>query len=239
MKCYAFLKSLLIENFSLDRFDIIFIKRLLRPRINTWNGVFMIESVRKIVNDAYKKGIILQKNRQSLDWLAKRARSMRMSSSRFIREDGHKFVTNTNLAVGKMYMFFYDPKWKNELPYYDRFPCIFILDVDKETNSFLGLNLHYLDYQSRAILLDALLKYENNSNINQNKRLKINYGVIKSFAQSGLAKPCIKRYLFSHIRSKFIWVNAEEWHIVSMLPVHTWEKASASTVWRDSRKKSR
>lgn len=196
----------------------------------------MIKTIQNIINDAFKTGRILQKNKESLDWLANRAKSMRYNPSRFIREEGHKFVGKNNIGVGKMYTFFYDPKYKVELPYYDRFPCIFLLDVNTAKKSFLGLNLHYLDYRSRAILLDALFEYENNASIPINKRLKINYGVIKSFAKSNMAKPCIKRYLFNHVRSRFILVNSDEWHIVGMLPIHSWEKKSASYVWKQSRK---
>jgi hypothetical protein len=53
------------------------------------------------------------------------------------------------------------------------------------------------------------------------------------------AKPCIKKYLYTHIQSKFLPVSADEWEIVVFLP---WEDFTSSTktgitkqqVWQDS-----
>ena len=50
---------------------------------------------------------------------------------------------------GRLNMFFYDPKFKKTLPYYDRFPLVFPFKRGFtrqraiEGGSFLGLNLHY------------------------------------------------------------------------------------------------
>lgn len=200
-------------------------------------------TIRDIVEDALRSNVSIQdKNRKSMLWLAGRARSMNTKSnnaSSFMREDGHQFLNKGNEAIGKMFMYFYDAKHKATLPYYDQVPCIFI--IEKYKDGYLGLNMHYLAYRERAILLDALFELENNSKIPANKKLKISYGIIKSFAQSPLAQPCIKRYLYSQIRSRFIAVPSDEWHIVAMLPYQQFvdkdgSKVSARKVWTDSRK---
>ena len=54
-----------------------------------------------------------------------------------------------------MNMFFYDPKHKDTLPYYDRFPLSVIIGPAK--GGFYGLNLHYLPPVLRAKMLDALM----------------------------------------------------------------------------------
>ena len=54
--------------------------------------------------------------------------------------NGAEFVTRTN--VGKMYMFFYDAKYKDTLPFFDIFPLVFPIEFYSE--GFLGINLHYL-----------------------------------------------------------------------------------------------
>lgn len=205
----------------------------------------MIKTIQNIINEAFRTGRVLQKNRESLDWLARRVRNMRYSPSSFVREKGQKFAKT--IRFGRMYTYFYDPKYKFELPYFDRFPCIFVIDADKD--GFLGLNLHYLDYKSRAELLDALFKLENNARIPSRKKLEISYGIISSFSKSKLAAPCIKRYLHGHVRSRFIEIDPDEWHIVAMLPLQTFDsydktgknfrKYSASAVWKDSRRKAR
>src|SRR4051812_41636100 len=43
---------------------------------------------------------------------------------------------------GEMIFFMYDAKWKDKLPFFDRFPLIF--PVEMYPNGFAGMNLHYL-----------------------------------------------------------------------------------------------
>lgn len=58
--------------------------------------------------------------------------------------------------IGKMYFFQYDPKLKNKLPYYDRYPLIFCVRPLKD--GFHGLNLHYLSYKYRLIFYRNLIE---------------------------------------------------------------------------------
>jgi hypothetical protein len=64
-------------------------------------------------------------------------------------------------SIGKMYTFFYDPKHKETLPYYDLFPLIFV--VGPAAGGFLGINLHYLPPVLRAKLMDSLYQILNNN----------------------------------------------------------------------------
>lgn len=203
-------------------------------------------TIRGIVEDAMRSNVDLrERNRKSMLWMAEKARSINTRSnnaSTFIREDGHTLLNKGNEGIGKMYMYFYDAKHKATLPYYDQVPCIFVLE--RYSNGFLGLNMHYLAYRERAFLLDALFELENNARIPINKKLKISYEIIKSFARSELAQPCIKRYLYSQVRSRFVRVPVDEWHIVAMLPYQAFRDANGKTVpvrkvWADSRRKAK
>ena len=60
-------------------------------------------------------------------------------------------------VLGKMYFFSYDPKWKDKLPWYDRFPLIF--PIERYNDGFLGINFHYLHPRDRAILMDELKEF--------------------------------------------------------------------------------
>lgn len=42
----------------------------------------------------------------------------------------------TKISPGNMYMYFYDPKLKEELPYYDRFPLVLPYKASKD--GFIG-----------------------------------------------------------------------------------------------------
>jgi hypothetical protein len=48
-------------------------------------------------------------------------------------------------------------------------------------------------------------------------------------------KPCFKRYLTANVKSRFARVPASEWEIATFLPTASFEKASKTTVWKDSR----
>ena len=49
--------------------------------------------------------------------------------------------------LGKMYFYSYNPKWKDQLPWYDTFPLVF--PIERYPDGFLGLNFHYLHPKHR------------------------------------------------------------------------------------------
>ena len=120
------------------------------------------------------------------------------------------------------------------MPYYDTFPLIFPVEMYKD--GFLGINLHYLPRGLRAKLMDALYDIANNNNKDESTRLILSYNVLKSAAKYRLFKPCLKRYLSSHLKSNFVEVPAQEWDMALMLPLERFKKASSSKVWAESRK---
>src|SRR3989304_2326911 len=61
----------------------------------------------------------------------------------------------SRLTIGNLYLFFYDPKLKETLPYYDRFPLV--LPFRYNPDGFHGINLHYLPPLLRMKLLQSLL----------------------------------------------------------------------------------
>ena len=133
-----------------------------------------------------------------------------------------------------MYFFFYDPKTKAKLPYYDRFPLIF--KVGQSRGSFDGINMHYLPYRLRARLMDALYETANNKRYDESTRLQLNYNVLRAATKYKEFKPTYKKYLSKNVRSRFIEINASEWDIALFLPVERFEKASKSKVWGESRR---
>ena len=173
--------------------------------------------------EAFRAGIT-PRTRESIDWFKDKARQMfrgrfTMNRTKLIQDDALELktrpVTRTG-AQGNMYMFFYDPKHKEKLPYYDGFPLIIMLGPAK--GGFMGINLHYLPPAARARLLDAVIGN--------------NRGVPQKFVEA-----VMKHYLFKHVRSRFALVEKPEWEIATFLPSADWNKASASTVYRDTRKK--
>ena len=135
-------------------------------------------------------------------------------------------------SAGRMSMFFYDPKTKQKLPFYDTFPLV--LPIDTIRGGFIGLNFHYLPYGLRFKLLQQLQQFATNSKFDQSTRLQVTYEAVKNI---GLIKPAIKKYLYRYVRSNFLRVDVQEMAIAVYLPVARFRKASLQTVFADSRRK--
>jgi hypothetical protein len=131
---------------------------------------------------------------------------------------------------GNLNMFFYDPKFKKTLPYYDRFPLV--LPIERYSNGFLGINLHYLPIPLRIRLLDELMDYSTDTNFDSKTKINANYSKLKNVK---LLKPTLKRYLAGKVKSRFRRVDADEFTVATLLPVQRFTKSSAAKVWNDSR----
>lgn len=171
------------------------------------------------------------RSRQARNWLLSKVNNLKVSSSTLMRD---KERTKNSTFIGNMYFYYYDPKTKEKLPYYDRFPLV--IPIEKYNDGFLGLNLHYLHPKTRMILLDKLSEYANNSKYDKTTRLRLNYDLLSRASKLSEIQPCLKRYLFSHIESRFLQISAEEWDIAALLPVEKFEKSTKNKVWSDSRK---
>ena len=137
-------------------------------------------------------------------------------------------------SYGSMFMYFYDPKHKKKLPYYDRFPLT--IPVEPAEGGFRGINLHYLPPVLRAKFLDALLNVTNYKKYDDTTKFRLTYRLLKGARNMRYFKPCLKHYLLEHVRSRFAEVPAPEWEIATFLPTAQWTKASAGRVYQDSRK---
>lgn len=157
--------------------------------------------------------------KESTDWFIGRARSAAGYRKNIVSSDERG---RDNAIIGKMYFFAYDPKMKKTLPMYDRFPLVF--PIEPYSDGFLGLNLHYLNPGERQWLLNKLKDFRNNNKFNATTKLKLSYDLLSSTKKlASLSRPCVKRYLFSHVRSKFIEMEPSEWDKAIGLPVAQFE----------------
>lgn len=166
------------------------------------------------------------------DWLKKKIEQLKPSKQNVLR-DRERLRNST--FIGQMYFYFYDPKTKEKLPYYDKFPLV--IPIERYDDGFLGLNLHYIHPKQRLILLDKLSEYASNNKYDARTKLRLSYELLSKASKVFEASPCIKRYLFSHIQSRFVEITADEWDIAVLLPFESFEGATKSKVWSDSRKK--
>lgn len=182
--------------------------------------------------EAFRAGI-QPRTRQSIDWFRRKAQRLRVvNRSKLMREEPVELMPRS--IPGNMFMFFYDPKNKATLPYYDSFPLTIV--VKKAPGGFHGLNLHYLPPLLRARFLDNLLDNTNNMSYDDTTRFRVNYNLLQNAAKMKYFKPCFKHYLTSHVRSRFAYVPPAEWEIATFLPTADFQKASRQQVYSDSRK---
>lgn len=139
-------------------------------------------------------------------------------------------------TVGQMYMFRYDPKTKDKLPFYDKFPIIFMVGP-AQPKGFHGLNLHYLHPQQRAIFFLKLLELSNNSRRSERERLALSYDLLKGASSLREFRPCFKHYLPNHVISRLVFVHPKVWDIACMIPSEQFVKADRNKVWNASRDK--
>jgi len=185
----------------------------------------------RIKSSLAKEGLNARTN-QARAWL--RAKIPTLKPSRQALFADRQRLKN-NAIIGRMYFYFYDPKTKDKLPYYDRFPLV--LPIEQYNDGFLGLNLHYIHPRQRIALLDKLSETASNSRFDERTKLKVSYDYLTRASTDFEAMPCIKRYLFNHVTSRFLEISADEWDIAALLPMDTFVNASESKVYADSRKK--
>ena len=152
----------------------------------------------KLETDAFRAGV-QPRSKDSLEWFKQRLKSVsRINNNQILKDPLLKKVEKP--LIGRMYMYFYDPKTKDTLPYYDRFPLIVM--VGKEKGGFTGLNLHYLPPILRAKFFDRLSEFTNNKKYDESTRFRLTYNFLRASSKLELFKPCFKRYLTSQVESR-------------------------------------
>ena len=188
---------------------------------------------------AFRAGIT-PRTKESREWFMNKAKNMRsinrqalMKEEPLTQRNDLRNLSRTGL-VGTMQMFFYDPKHKETLPYYDLFPLIIVVGPAK--GGFYGLNLHYLPPILRAKMLDSLMETAN-MKATDDAKFQITYKKLQAVSNLKYYEPCFKHYLTKHVKSKFAEVPMPEWEIATFLPTAQFRKANSKKVYADSRKR--
>lgn len=150
----------------------------------------------------------------SVEWLQSKINLIKMGYQ--VVPDSHS--SSISGFQGRMFFYEYDPKTKNTLPMWDKYPLVIILE--QYSDGFLALNLHYASSGDRTKLLTSLLRnriYNPELNI-----LKVNIDherfstAMKTYPGF---KQCIKRYLSRHIQGRALEIKPHEWGLAIVLPI--------------------
>ena len=194
------------------------------------------ESFLSKVSDAIKTGTVGQEVRRSAQWFQDKIKGLKgglrnqfssTNAAKFYREAETK--VNPNLLkrraeLGDLFCYYYNPKYRATLPYYDMFPMIMLIGAEKET--FLGINFHYLRPKWRAVLLDRV-------------SAKLGSGLPRwsKLRQIRQIAPTIKRYRFDHIMRRVVPIEENEQEIAIFLPTERFKKSGKAKVWSESERK--
>lgn len=99
---------------------------------------------------------------------------------------------------GHLYMFEYKAKMRH-LPYYDRFPLVYVLKASR--SEFIGLNLHYLPPKKRIICTKKLMQ-----------------------GRIDIPKRCFHKYLQPHVDGLMLDLASSEWDTAILLPTEDFVK---------------
>lgn len=142
-------------------------------------------------------------------------------------------IQTPRMMIGTMCFFGYDPKHKETLPHYDRFPLSFVFSIDQ--SGFTGINFHYLNIPMRVKLYDAMWRIAVQSNLPTQQVKALTWQLLGNVAKFPAAGVAVKRYLYGHVRTKFIKIPVQDWKTAIMLPVSQFTGATERSVHKLSK----
>ncbi len=102
-------------------------------------------------------------------------------------------------VAGHLYMFEYNAKMR-WLPYYDRFPLVYVIKAVSKTE-FWGANLHYLSPKRRIVATRKLMQ-----------------------GRIDIPKRCFHKYLSPHVDGLYLDLASSEWDTAILLPTEDFVK---------------
>lgn len=215
------------------------------------------DSIKRVATDFYRRtkekltGVtsISQgraEQQASTDWLRQHMADANVGRGDY---DVSKFKSAGNTPrVGHMYYFDYDPKTRNQLPYFDTIPLIICIGL--MSDGWLGINLHYMPPVMRKVFLDRLMEVATNSR-SQMEYERVSWTLLQSALTDDFLTNTIKRYLVDkkYFKSFLIEVDPSHWEKVIFLPhqqlkqdirqesgKYITKNVSNARVWGDTRK---
>jgi hypothetical protein len=168
-----------------------------------------VEKYKKLAESQDVEGI----TRESMKWYRNVMRNQQTIVSMGAVKGSYK--KPRKILAGMMVTYTYSAKTASKLPYWDRYPLVYILEVLKD--GWTGINIHYLHPQDRYRLFS--------DNFFKNR-----------YIENKISTPAMKRYLANRVVGKFVEIPLEDWPIMINLPYEKFVGASKTKVWRDSRR---
>ena len=156
------------------------------------------------------------------DWFTGKLNSIKPGSRSRILNATDRYTDDQKIFVGGLFFFKYDAKTKDRLPMWDKYPlCV---PIDRFTDGFLGLNLHYLPAGTRQRVITMVNSINTENKLSNTVRAKAKNWqyIMNSNVPEAYFKKTVKRYLFEHVRSQFVRINSDEYDKAVQLPLEEW-----------------
>lgn len=124
----------------------------------------------------------------------------------------------TQVMTGKMYTFAYDPVTKESLPFWDKYPLIFVLE--KRKRNIVGINLHYIPPKIRLRIFEMMLPRATTKVLVDKTRMTGLTNFIKTIPGH---QYMIKQYCPEGMRSKLLEIPGNEWGKAIAMPLAGWK----------------
>ena len=125
--------------------------------------------------------------------------------------------TPRRIQTGTMLIYEYLAKGSGFLPYWDRHPLVFVLQVNLD--GWTGVNLHYMHPIMRSKLF-----------YDMDKR-KVEFG------ENEITRSATKKYLASKVVGRVKEVPSSMWEVVSQMPFENFQNSNKYSVWKDTNRK--
>lgn len=188
---------------------------------------------RKILKAAEQEGAFKKKGEQALSWFRRKVGQFKYSGQQLKRAGVVGTPVDPENNTGDFFTFEYDPKLKDQLPYWDRFP--FVLVLGPANNGFYGINFHYLQPTIRADLFQNLQSFLVEDYWISNQKIAATYEMLSSYSRFDAFRPCFKHYLYDHVGNMSIKIYPIEWQVALFLNIDQFQKMKRETVWKHSK----
>lgn len=154
-----------------------------------------------------------------------------------LQKNGQLSMPN-RLLQGQMVFFKYSPvsqSFVSRNTYYDTFPLVLVTEVYK--GGFEGINVHFVDYDFREFLFDAIMRDLPTIKAGQSwrNRILLDFDRLAARRKFRAFRPCYRKYLWKGMKRRPAVVPFELWEDMVKANIGRFIGAKPPTVHRESR----
>lgn len=150
----------------------------------------------------------------------------------------HKMLSKPKrLMIGQLLFFKYLPTNKRFIEsnrYYDIYPLIFV--TDSYRGGFRGINLHYLDPETRNLLFENMMKQftTTKGRDHRTNRILLNYSALSSRRTLRAFEPCFKQYRWNGIQKQPMLIPFDFWQTLINQDLGFFRKKKKPNIYLES-----